>query len=256
MGKLGDILNKDVGSIATKVFKADVGEIVKSAGRALNTDVGTIAKGAGNVLSYDLSDLFNSGVENIDAQVSGGGAHAQNQTGNTQRHSTDAAAANTAAVSTRPVVASTPADDVSPATSNPPARAKLTEALVARNMRVMPAGLDLNSLLPVKVGAFSRLPGAAQGEIASDPVSATYSSDLEAVTVTLAACWDADEASGKLKRRQSKLENARAAADHSWAVGIDSHGVVFIWTRESYCFEIVSPRGVPALAGYLADFPY
>ncbi len=256
MGKLGDILNKDVGSIATKVFKADVGEIVKSAGRALNTDVGTIAKGAGNVLSYDLSDLFSSGVENTDAQGSGGGAPAQNQTENIQRHSTHAAAANAAAVSTQPVAASVPSADASPATINPPARARLTEALVARNSRVMPAGLDLNSLLPVKVGAFSRLPGAAQGEIASDPVSATYSSNVEAITVTLAACWDADEARDKLKRRQSKLESARGTPDHSWAAGIDSHGVVFVWTREHFCYEIVSPRGVSALAGFLADFPY
>ncbi|MEI6738606.1 MAG: hypothetical protein WCL29_09045, partial [Pseudomonadota bacterium] len=72
MGKLGDILNKDIGSIASKILKADVGDIVKGAGRALNTDVGTIAKGAGNVLNYDLGDFFSSGVKTGDAPDSAG----------------------------------------------------------------------------------------------------------------------------------------------------------------------------------------
>ncbi|MBL8521295.1 MAG: hypothetical protein JNK75_11555 [Betaproteobacteria bacterium] len=45
LGKLGDLLNKDVGSI------------VKDAGKVLNADVGDIVKGAGKVLSTDVKDL-------------------------------------------------------------------------------------------------------------------------------------------------------------------------------------------------------
>lgn len=45
LGKLGDLLNKDVGSI------------VKDAGKVLNADVGDIVKGAGKVLGTDVKDL-------------------------------------------------------------------------------------------------------------------------------------------------------------------------------------------------------
>jgi hypothetical protein len=47
-GKLGELLNKDVGAL------------VKDAGKVLNTDVGTLAKGAGKVLNSDLGDLLRS----------------------------------------------------------------------------------------------------------------------------------------------------------------------------------------------------
>ncbi|MEI6738017.1 MAG: hypothetical protein WCL29_06020, partial [Pseudomonadota bacterium] len=141
-------------------------------------------------------------------------------------------------------------------TPDAPSRTKFTEALVARYTRKMPEGSDLATLLPTKVGPFSRPSNAAQGDIATDPVSATYSGDADVVTVTLDACWDADEARDKQQRRQSKLENSKSAQDHSWSVGVNSQGVVFIWTRAHYCYEIVSPRGVPALTRFLADFPY
>lgn len=256
MGKLGDILKKDVGSIATKVLNVDVGDIVKSAGRALNTDVGTIAKGAGSVLTYDLGELFGNGAEDGNRQASDPSVALPDHPVNDQAEAKDRVAATTAGDGVPPAVAINTAAGVSPANAGPPPRAKLNEALVTRNTRSAPAGVDLAILMPVKVGGFSRSHGAANGEIASDPVSATYGSDLEAVTLTLTACWDPDEARDKLKRRQSSLDNARGAPDQSWAVGIDSHGIVFIWTREHYCYEIVSPRGVPALAGFLADFPF
>ncbi len=250
MGKLGDILKKDVGSLANKVLKADVGHLVKGAGRMLNTDVSTIAKGAGNVLTYDLGELFTG-----DVTPAGQPASPSPQAGVAPSANLTAAPAVAATDSSTPAeksaTAATPA-----ANANPAQRAKLTDALVTRRTRAMPDGSKLSTLMPTKVGTFSRMVNATEGEIASDPVSATYSNDIEAVTITLVSCWDAEEAKGQMQRRQGALENARSTPDNAWVAGIDSHGVIFIWTREQYCFEVVSPRGVSALARFLADFPY
>ncbi len=255
MGKLGDILKQDVGSVATKVLMADVGRIVKTAGRALNTDVGTIAKGASHVLSYDLADLFVNEVQNSTAAA----ALAGNTPGMVQHQFTDPTCAAkdgtkvaTAGAPPAPSIA-TPSPSESRA---PPARVKLTGALVDRNSRNMPGGVDLKVLLPTTVGAFTRLANAVNGDIASDPVSAIYSSDAEAITITIAVYWDADEARAQIQRRQSALENVRGSTDPNWVVGIDNLGVIFVWTRQHVCYEIVSPRGVSPLVRFLADFPY
>ncbi len=240
MGKLADILKQDVGSMATKVFHADVGLMVKSAGRALNTDVGTIAKGAGQILSYDLADLFVNEGKDPGAKTSTNGddgieEHSQPQ----------------ASTSAEPVT-----NNYQPESTNTTARVKLTAALVHRNSRAMPESSDLIVLLPTTVGSFSRSASALQGEIASDPVSAIYSSDTEAITITMTVYWDADEASAQMQRRQSTLENMRSSTDHTWVAGTDNLGVIFVWTRQHVCYEIVSPRGVSPLARFLADFPH
>lgn len=63
LGKLGDLLNKDMGTLvkdAGKVLNTDVGAIAKGAGKVLNTDMGDLAKGAGKVLNADLGDLMRS----------------------------------------------------------------------------------------------------------------------------------------------------------------------------------------------------
>ncbi len=258
MGKLGDLLNKDVGSIATKILKADVGDIVKGAGRALNTDVGTIAKGAGNVLTYDLGDLFSSGSKTDSAPSTGTipPGPSQSPEAGTQMTPSAKAGAPSEVVANSQTATDPATNDATGTTANPPQRAKLTDALVARSTRKMPDGSNLTTLLPARVGPFSRPADAVHGDIASDAVSATYSNDTDAVTVTIAACWDADEARDKQQRRQLQLENARSAPDHSWSIGANQQGVVFIWTREHYCYEIISPRGVSALARFLTDFPY
>ncbi len=255
MGKLGDILKKDVGSMATKVFNADVGLMVKSAGRALNTDVGTIAKGAGQVLSYDLADLFVNDSNDPDANTSTNGddrivAHVPP----TELTGAESVAHNESSTGTS--AAPSLASNTQPESTNAPVRAKLTAALVERNSRTMPESSDLNVLLPTTVGLFSRSANAAHGDIASDPVSAIYSSDTEAITITITVYWDADEASAQLQRRQSTLENVRSSTGHTWVAGTDSLGVIFGWTRQHVCYEIVSPRGVSPLARFLADFPH
>lgn len=260
MVKLVDLLNKDVGSLAAKVLKADVGNMVKGAGRALNTDVGTIAKGAGKVLSYDLGELFAA-----DAKPEGVNAESIAPTSETatnavmpatQIETPNTNALNSVSVANAPTTSTPTAseNDVNGNSTIP--RAKLTEVLVNRQQHAMPTGSALLTLMPLTIGAFARPSQAAVGDIASDPVSVTYSSNVEALSLSLDACWDSDESIEKLNRRRAALENARSGADNTWVAGVNSQGIVFIWRREQYCFEIVSPRGVSPVARFLADFPY
>jgi hypothetical protein len=136
------------------------------------------------------------------------------------------------------------------------AKARLTEALVNRLRLSEPTGTDLLNLLPLQIGNYEREKGFAHGDIASDPVNVTYSGNGEAVSVTIVSCWDADEALEKLERNRTKLENSRGSHELNWVAGIDARGVVFLWVRSSFCFEVVSPRGVSPIARFLGDFPY
>jgi len=240
MSKIGDILKHDVGSIAGKVLKADITDIVKGAARALNADVGAIAKGAGKVLKYDLGGLF---------------------TGSAPSPPTPITSAPPAAAAGKPTPAST--GEFRPVAAGPstsadtePPKARLTEALVNRSLLTEPAGADLLTLLPLQVGSYTREIGLAHGSIATDPVNVTYSGNREAVSVTVVSCWDANEARDKLDRSKSNLDNNRGSMQDGWVAGIDSRGVVFIWTRNSFCYEVVSPRGVSPIARFLGEFPY
>ncbi len=265
MSKIVDLLNKDVGSLATKVLKADVADIVKGAGRALNTDVGTIAKGAGKVLSYDLGELFTDATPGAaDSAAGAPAAKAEPAAGNAAtpaKPATPTASAEPHIAppgSTGAFVPAAPAAATASAATEAaePPKARLTEVLVNRQRLAEPAGQDLLTLLPLKVGSYERAKGVAQGDIASDPVNVTYSGNSEAVSVTVVSCWDSDEAREKLDRGRSKLENSRGSNELNWVAGIDSRGVVFIWVRNSFCYEVVSPRGVSPIARFLADFPY
>jgi hypothetical protein len=269
MSKIGDLLNKDVGSIATKVLKADVADIVKGAGRALNTDVGSIAKGAGKVLTYDLTDLFANNDPEPAAATPSGAEQPEGQPTNDRPASAQPAATAPAAngidaagpASTAafvPVARDSSATTAAPSAADAGAlpKARLTEALVNRQSLAAPSGADLLTLLPLRVGAYERAKANAQGDIASDPVSVTYSGNAESVTVTLYSCWDADEAIEKLTRGKNTLENSRGSMEQAWVAGINSRGVVFIWVRGSYCYEVLSPRGVSAIARFLGEFIY
>jgi len=259
MSKIGDILKQDVGSIAGKVLKADVTDIVKGAGRALNTDVGSIAKGAGKVLKYDLGGLFTqTGVPSTPAAT---GARAVSEA------PVLSAPGTSAEITAKPVAFEAPtpgstgafrpvaAGPATSASAEPP-KARLTEALVNRLLLSEPTGSDLLMLLPLQLGAYTRETGSAHGSIATDPVNVTYSGNGEAVSVTVVSCWDAAEARDKLDRSRAKLDNSRGSVQDGWMAGIDSRGVVFIWVRNSFCYEVVSPRGVSQIARFLGDFPY
>jgi hypothetical protein len=262
MSKIANLLNKDVGALATKVLKADVGDIVRGAGRALNTDVGTIAKGAKDVLTYDLGDLFVEGEQQpaVDRETL---ADAPANTKPVEPAAATPTPATTAAFKPVPKAsadtnAGTAVEASKPASSALPElpKARLTEALVTRGTRAAPEGTSLTVLLPVNVGPYERSRATAMGEIASDPVAVTYSGNGEAVSVICTSCWDADEAREFLTRGKIKLENNRGSDAHGWVAGIDSRGVVFTWVRGNYFYEITSPRGVSPIARFLEVFPY
>ena len=249
MSKIGDFLKQGVGSIASKVLKAGVTDIVKGAGRASNVDVGPIASGAGEVLDYNPRGLFTpSAPPSIeDAPASSSPA--------TPTTSVPAPAAE------KPMPASTgefrpvAVGALTSAGAELP-KARLTEALVNRLLLTQPAGADLLTLLPLQVGIYTRERGLAHGQIATDPVNVTYSGNGEAVSVTVVSCWDADEARDKLDPSKSNLDNSRGSVQDGWLAGIDSRGVVFTWARNSFRYEVVSPRGVSPIARFLGAFPY
>jgi len=254
MSKIGDLLKQDVGSIASKMLKTDVTDIVKGAGRALNTDVGTIAKGAGAVLKYDLGELFTQNGVPSTTPATGAGAVSEAQGASAATTPQPAGSEAPTPGSTgafRPVAAG----PTTGASGEPP-KARLTEALVNRLLLSEPTGSDLLMLLPLQLGGYTREKGLAHGSIATDPVNVTYSGNGEAVSVTVVSCWDAEEARDKLDRSKSKLDNSRGSVQDGWVAGIDSRGVVFIWVRNSFCYEVVSPRGVSQIARFLGDFPY
>ncbi len=232
IGKLGDILNADVGVIvkgAGKVLNADVGKVLK-------TDVGDIAKGAGRILKTDLGDLLRAPPKNGSEVPAVAEAEPA------------AAAPSTAA----------PAETAAPAaTPTPAVGAKLTEESVSRAKRDMPEGSDLAVLLPAKAGIFSRPATSPAGTIANDPVNATYTCGEETIIMRLTLCWDEDEARERLTEVQSyTADGRRMGPDGGWILGIAEGGVVFAWVRDSYFFLALSPKGTSSLARFLAGFPY
>ncbi len=186
-GKLGELLNKDVGAL------------VKDAGKVLNTDVGTLAKGAGKVLNTDLGDLLRSDA-----------------TADTAGQPAEAAADPPMPAVAKPAVAPpspTPPPTPVPAPAAPAAAATavpaadfdpdatlklgspadhdtstvllapladdsalpvLADELVSRQRRAMPKGTSLLELLPYDAGEFSRPHARPTGELTSDPVTALY----------------------------------------------------------------------------------
>jgi hypothetical protein len=241
MSKLGDILNKDVGTIA------------KGAGKVLSNDLGELLTENGAQPKADEAAALVDNIRGTETQPNSALGHSSAQPKD------GLAAAAPSAPSAEPGSTGTfiPVESaVQPALPTQPAKARLTEALVNRQRLAEPIGADLLLLLPLKLGNYERTRGVAQGEIASDPVNVTYSGNGEAVSVTIVSCWDADEALEKLERNRAKLENSRGSHQLNWVAGIDARGVVFLWVRSNYFFEVVSPRGVSPIARFLGDFPY
>ena len=274
LGKLGDLLNKDMGAL------------VKDAGKMLNTDIGTLAKGAGKVLNADLGGLLR------DAEPGANPAIAKPADG----------AAPVAAASPGPASAAPPAQPLSPITPaataaprppappmpsaspadfDPDATLKLgpgNEAtlilapeggetssalpqwgddLVLRHQRKTPTGTSLLQLLPYSAGEFERPHAAPTGELTSDPVSTIYSVSGHPVAVRLVQCWDEEEARERLNEvRVQAGTNCRMGDDKSWILGKTLQGLVFAWTRGNYSFTATAPKGEISMVRFLKAFPY
>jgi hypothetical protein len=248
LGKLGEVLGADVGSLvkdAGKVLNTDVGGIVKGAGKALNADVGDIVKGAGTLLRTDVGDLIR-GPANEKPAAAGG---------------TQPATAAPAAASVRAAETSQRLKTVQTTTSlpqaTPPAAVKVTEDLVTRKGRAMPSGRSLSQLLPVTVGTFRRDADKPTGDIAGDPVVASYMDGSEIITLELAVCWDREEAVALLGDAQGRAgAQCKVASDYTWLIGQGPEGAVLAWVRDTYFYLIHAPKGPVGLVRFATQFPF
>ena len=271
LGKLGEFLNKDVGTM------------VKDAGKVLNTDVGTLAKGAGKVLNSDLGTLLRDApqvAEGTSAEIADAAAPS------VMDSTPPPEAAAQANASARPVTVETAA----PAPSQPPvpppgfdpdATLKLAPGneatlilapggadlpaglpqlatdLVSRHTRKMPSGTNLLQLLPHSAGEFERPHATPTGELTSDPVSAMYSVSGHPIAVRLVQCWDEEEARDRLNEvRVQAGKNFRMGEDKSWILGETLQGLVFAWSRGNYSFTATAPKGEITMVRFLKAFPY
>lgn len=256
LGKLGAVLNKDVGAL------------VKDAGKVLNTDVGDIVKGAGKVLNTDLGELLRGTTEETKtdapaaAPASAPAAPAEKAPVAAERPKPAAEPPAFDPTATTRLYARipTPPEELSPAPAPREniSQAKLTDGLVTRSALTMPRGTSLAVLLPPVLGDFERPPNVPAGELTADPVAAVYiSGGGEKINVKLVQCWDASEASEQLDEVLAQAGgNSRMAADKSWVLGQTAQGIVFAWTRDSYSFSAAAPQGMAALAKFLGAFPY
>ena len=285
LGKLGEFLNKDMGTL------------VKDAGKVLNTDVGTLAKGAGKVLNSDVGDLLRDSktgptAGEVFAPLEPATAHAEPVSG------VPATAAERSVTRTPPPSRAAPAPTVpsSPAATAPTneeaasaapfnadatlklapgggheattvmapgggtavsALPQLADDLVARHSRKMPAGTSLLELLPHVCGEFERPKSTPVGELTSDPVTAMYGVTGHPVALRLVQCWDEEEARehlGDVKKQAGK--NFRMGEDKSWILGETLQGLMFAWTRGNYSFTATAPKGEISMVRFLKAFPY
>ena len=285
LGKLGEFLNKDMGTL------------VKDAGKVLNTDVGALAKGAGKVLSSDVGDL----LRDKKARPTAGEAVALPEPSAAhaelvpkipamppERSITRTPPPSRA--TSAPPVASSPAATIpanaEAATAAPfnadatlklapgggheattvmapgggtaaTALPQLADDLVARHTRKMPAGTSLLELLPHVAGEFERPKSTPVGELTSDPVTAMYGVTGHPVAIKLVQCWDEEEARehlGDVKKQAGN--NFRMGEDKSWILGETLQGLMFAWTRGNYSFTATAPKGEISMMRFLKAFPY
>lgn len=201
-------------------------------GEVLNKDVGALVKDASKVLNADLGDLVRGRLSESAEPPAAPSDDAETQFAATEL----AAAAPTAA---------------------PVTRERLDESLVRREGCAMPSGFALAELLPFEVGDYRREPGSANGQIASDPVETLYQAEGETIHLTLTCCWDRLEAMERIASIKPDLtRGTRIAPDGTWIAGRLESGIAFAWMRETYCFSVRTPGGVPSLAKFLNAFPY
>jgi len=238
LGKLGDLLNKDVG--AGKMLNADLGDLLRSAPAAE-----TAAPAATNAAATASPSAAGTPPA---ASVSAPAAPAPIE----DKFDPDA----TLQLRRPPPLAAASATGAA-ATADPAATPRLTDELVTRSKRQVPQGTSLMNLLPHTVGEFERPHAAPAGELTSDPVTAIYRGGGDTIAVKLMQCWDNDEAIERLQDIKAQSgENVRVANDHSWVLGQTAQGIVFAWNRDTYSFSATSPKGLGSLAKFLGVFPY
>ena len=141
------------------------------------------------------------------------------------------------------------------------------------DQRPMPAGLNLDQLLPQQVGPYTReslrlasrqdvQPKAI--EIDTDSVYAQYRSGSASIFVEFAVSSKAEFARKALKtaadesapERQADERFAALSREPSYAKSISGNDAFFAWTRGGYFFSASSKNGEAALSAFMQAFPY
>lgn len=266
LGKLGQVLNMDVG----KVLKTDVGDIVKGAGKVLNADLGDLLRDKPADESAATAPVTPAAAAQATAPAPKPPVESLPELASAAKPEPAFDPDATLQLRVPPVLTPKPAPAAAPAaapasalppgmtiTPNPAPAPILNDETVTRSRRPAPQGTSLVVLLPHNVGDFQRPHARPSGELTSDPATAIYGAGGETVELKLVMCWDDEEAQERLTEIQSKTaENMRVAADRSWVLGQTPQGVVFAWTRGTYAFTATSPRGLGPLTRFLWAFPY
>jgi hypothetical protein len=201
-----------------------LGEVLNAdVGKVLKADVGDIAKGAAEILRTDVTELVG---KKADAPANVGGTTTLLRSGETSQ-----------------IVGKAPV--------------KITSAMVNRSNRALPEGRQLSSLLPHVVEGFRRDATNPTGQIADDPVMATYLDGSEIVIVEVCLCWDADEARAMVAQRKPHAgENAKLSPDGGWVIGRGSEGAYFGWSRGTLFYGVLAQGGSAGLVRFAEAFPY
>lgn len=260
LDKLQKVMKADVGSLvkdAGKVLNADVGSIAKGAGKVLNADVGDVLAGTKKLLSTDLGDLFTG-----DEKAEGDAAEAAPRkiAGTMPTKPADAAKVpDDDGPPTTPGDAPAPASTSGPITSMgggaAPAQTRLTEDIAVRHNHEKPYGQDVANLLPINVGDVRRPENEPSGVLASDPARAFYSGSGAKLEVEVGSYWDEDEAMERIRALQGRCATSKPSSDGTWMVGKSEKGLTFAWMRGQYVFAATT-QDAAALIRFLKSFPY
>ena len=173
---------------------------------------------------------------------------------------------------TRDTAATKPTND-KPASNSTSLRMVSGPAPYGIDQRPMPAGLDLDQLLPKQVGPYIReslrlasrqdvQPTAI--EIDTDSVYAQYRSGSVSIFVELAVSSKAAWAQDVLKTAADESTPEVPSDDRFGAFGrepsyvkdVNRAGGFFAWTRGGYFFSASSKDGEDALSAFVNAFPY
>lgn len=245
-----------------KVMKADVGNLVKDAGKVLNTDVGSIAKGAGKVLNADVGDVLAGTKKLLNTDLgdlfTGDEAGADAQDGDSPRKIAGTMPTRPAGEPRRPDddgPPTTPGDIPSTLQATAPPQTRLTEDIAVRHNYEKPYGQEISNLLPINVGDLSRPENEPSGVLATDPARALYAGGGARLEAEVGSYWDEEEAMERVRALQGRCATSKPSPDGTWMVGKSDKGLIFAWMRGQYVFAATT-QDAAALIRFLKAFPY
>lgn len=129
--------------------------------------------------------------------------------------------------------------------------------------RPMPQGVDLDQLLPERVGTFQREPIKLPPDIHRDPIYADYRADGFGIFMELGICDDPAIAQAGVKTVIAELDGGgevlaeSVGTDPSFQKASAGGGALMAWTRGGYFFSAHANRGSEeALDAFMEAFPF